>query len=119
MASVLAANIVCDRRRRRSSWVIAHITKEMIAMAIRSDTRRSGAGQRAKPNTVSQNTQKKSNPWDIPPRPKFRAGDRKREPIYLAVGKGLSAWEGVETAIASLFAVVTSSDDAFHYIPAV
>jgi hypothetical protein len=56
-----------------------------------------------------------SNPWDRPGMSfaPNRFGDRSPDPIYLALGKSVSAWEGVQVASANLFqALVMSTDEA-------
>ena len=57
-------------------------------------------------------------PWDRPYIPKMAIGSLADTDLYLAVGKAISAWEGVEAAFASLFSVFTSKDGV-DYQPAV
>jgi hypothetical protein len=45
-------------------------------------------------------------------------GDRNPDAIYLAVGRALSKWEGVEVEMGTLFAVFTGGIEPWHYIPA-
>lgn len=52
----------------------------------------------------------KRMPWDRPPGSlaSNRTGDRTAEPIYAALGRALSAWEGVNAAANSLFHALLS-----------
>jgi hypothetical protein len=59
------------------------------------------------------------NPWDVPYSAPLRAGDRSEDIIFLTVGRALTKWEGLEAGMASLFAVLTSGADSWHYAPAV
>ncbi len=54
-----------------------------------------------------------SNPWDRPSMSfaPNRFGDRSADPIYLALGKSVSAWEGVQVASANLFLALVASTD--------
>lgn len=56
---------------------------------------------------------RKAKPWDRPPLSfaPNRFGDRLADPIFLALGKAVSAWEGVHVAVAVLFRALTSIDD--------
>lgn len=58
---------------------------------------------------------KKRMPWDRPPGSSTpnRQGDYAAEPIYTALGRALSAWEGVNAAANSLFHALHS-----HMVPA-
>ncbi len=60
-----------------------------------------------------------SNVWDIPYSPKFKVGDDIEKVIYEAVGRVLSKWEGLVADLTSVFAVLTSQDEPWHYNPAV
>lgn len=55
----------------------------------------------------------KQMPWDRPEgsRVPNRQGDRVDTPIYTALGKAVSAWEGVNAAIASLFHALHAGDE--------
>ena len=44
------------------------------------------------------------NPWDIPDSP--ATAEQSQDPCYLEVGRALSAWEGVEQALADIFAIL-------------
>jgi hypothetical protein len=45
------------------------------------------------------------NPWDRPSNSQIpnRTGDRKKTPLFTSLGRALSAWEGVQVAIAILY----------------
>jgi hypothetical protein len=60
-----------------------------------------------------------SNVWDIPYSPKFKVGNTTESIIYEAVGRALSKWEGLVADLTSIFAVLTSQDEPWHYNPAV
>jgi hypothetical protein len=55
----------------------------------------------------------KRMPWDPPlgSRIRNRTGDRVPEPIYTALGRALSAWEGVNAALNSLFYALHQIDE--------
>ena len=50
--------------------------------------------------------------WDRPPHSGIpnRNGDRNSAPIYTALGRAVSAWEGVQAAIAGVFAKLIAGD---------
>lgn len=50
--------------------------------------------------------------WSSPRANKKRQGDPSVDPIYHAVGAALSAWEGVEEALATLYVVLTDAKEA-------
>jgi hypothetical protein len=58
------------------------------------------------------------NPWDIPVSAPLRPGNQTPDDIYLAVGRALTKWEGLEAEMSALFAVVTSSTEQRYYVPA-
>ncbi|MDR6872695.1 hypothetical protein J2Y55_003714 [Bosea sp. BE125] len=51
--------------------------------------------------------------WDRPEGSRMhnRQGDREDTPIYTALGKAVSAWEGVNAAVASLFHALHAGDE--------
>lgn len=55
----------------------------------------------------------KQMPWDRPEGSRMpnRQGDREDTPIFTALGKAVSAWEGVNAAIASLFHALHAGDE--------
>jgi hypothetical protein len=73
-----------------------------------------------KPKLPKQKSPKSGNPWDIPYAKKFKRGDKTPEQIFLAVGRALTKWEGVEVSLGSIFtALIGSVDVPGSYIPAV
>jgi hypothetical protein len=58
------------------------------------------------------------NPWDIPYSRKMKRGDLSEQTLYLAVGKALTKWEGLEAEIAGLFGVLTIGSEYWYYKPA-
>ena len=58
-------------------------------------------------------------PWSIPAAHKRKTGDPAENTIYLAVGRALTKWEGLEAEIASLFAVLTGGADRWYFVPSV
>ena len=59
------------------------------------------------------------NDWDIPPQKHIKLGHDSPDPIYLAVGKALTAWEGLEADLGYLFAVFSAGNDHAHSLPAI
>jgi hypothetical protein len=60
-----------------------------------------------------------SKPWDIPPQGGAgKRGDETEDILYLAVGRALTKWEGLEATVAFLFAVLTGGTDDRYYEPA-
>lgn len=57
------------------------------------------------------------NPWDIRYSARLRPGDKTPDAIYLAVGRALTKWEGLEAAMLGAFVVVTGGGDQWHDLP--
>jgi hypothetical protein len=56
-------------------------------------------------------TPKLPKPWDAPPPP--QSGDAAEEITFTAVGRAISAWEGLEAALALVFAGFMASGNSF------
>jgi hypothetical protein len=54
---------------------------------------------------------KKTRPWDRPSVSMIpnRQGDRSAEPIFTAIGRALSAWEGVQVAVLQFYLALTDN----------
>src|SRR5256885_1916125 len=58
-----------------------------------------------------------STPWDMPVSGPLRPGNKNPDDLYLAVGRALTKWEGLEAEMSALFAVVTGGTDQWYYVP--
>jgi hypothetical protein len=59
-----------------------------------------------------------SNPWDAPPSAPLRPGVKNEDELFVAVGRALSQWEGLEAETGGIYAALTTGPSERYLAPA-
>jgi hypothetical protein len=60
-----------------------------------------------------------SNPWDVPSSAPLRPGVKNEEELFVAVGRALSRWEGLEAEMGGVYAALTTGPDERYIAPTI